>query len=188
MTEDDLSDALQAYLKAIDAEATALAPGRVGLSKIIRDHMNAPRPAGPYAMITFIGSRDLGEADHPCYGTATIATQARVTETRIRSSEYKFRIDVYAPRATDYTRLFERALRSERANVELGGLVVRHVDAVTQAPELVQQKWEGRAHMNVELAALTREKLLIDVIESGEIQFEGDGATDLDASLHFQKG
>jgi len=188
MTEDDLSDALQAYLRTVDQEATKLSPGRVSLSKIIRDHMNAPRPKGPYGMITFIGSRDLGEADHPCYGTATIDTVPRVTETRVRASEYKFRIDVYAPRATDYTRLFERALRSERANAEMAGLVVRHVDAVSQVPELVGQKWEGRAHMTVELAALTREKLLIDVIESGDIQFEGAGATDLNASLHFQKG
>jgi len=188
MTEDDLSDRLQAYLKAIDDEATALTPGRVGLSKIIRDHMNAPRPQGPYAMITLLGSNDLAEADHPCYGTATIGGAERVTETRIRAAEYKFRVDVYAPRATDYTRLFERALRSERANVDLNGLVVRRVDPVTQAPELVGQKWEGRAHFTVELAALTREKLLIDVIESGDISFEGRGAAEINASLHFQKG
>ena len=188
MTEDDLSDALQAYLTIIDAEATALTPGRVALTRIIRDHMNAPRPTGPYGMITFLGSRDLGEADHPCYGVANIADEERITEVRVRASEYKFRIVDYAPRATDYTRLFERALRSERAGVELQGLVVRHVDGVSQAPELVQQKWEGRAHMTVEMAALTREKLLIDVIESGEITFDGRGAADIHQSLQFQKG
>lgn len=188
MTEDDLSDALQAYLKTIDAEASVLQPGRTALAHIIRDHMNAPRPTGPYAMITFIGSRDLGEADQPCYGTATVDGVERVTETRVRSSEYKFRIDVYAPRATDYTRLFERALRSERAGVEMGGLVVRHVDGVAQSPELVQQKWEGRANFTVELAALTREKMLIDVIESGDIQFDGVGATATNRELHFEKG
>lgn len=187
MTEDDLSDALQAYLRTVDQEATALAPGRVSLSKIIRDHMNAPRPKGPYGMITFIGSRDLGEADHPCYGTATIASVERVTETRVRSSEYKFRIDVYAPRATDYTKLFERALRSERAGVDLAGLVVRNIDGVSQSPELVQQKWEGRAHFTVELAALTRDTILIDVIESGEITFEGRGAAEINQSLIYEK-
>lgn len=188
MTEDDLSDALQAYLKVIDTEATVLVPARKKLAAIIRDHMNAPRPKGPYAMITLLGSNDLAEADHPCYGTATVEGEERVTEIRVRAAEYKFRVDVYAPRATDYTRLFERALRSERAGVELQGLVVRHVDGVSQAPELVQQKWEGRAHMTVELAALTREKLLIDVIESGEITFDGRGAAEINQSLQFQKG
>jgi len=188
MTEDDLSDALQAYLKAIDTEATVLDPSRKKLTAIIRDHMNAPRPKGPYAMITLVASRDLGEADHPCYDTVTISGVERVKETRVRTSEYKFRVDVYAPRATDYTRLFERALRSERAGAEMAGLVVRHVDGVTQAPELVQQKWEGRANFTVELAALTRETILIDVIESGEITFEGRGAAEINQSLNYQKG
>ena len=187
MTEDDLSDRLQAYLEAIDAEATALTPGRDGLTRIIRDHINAPRPQGPYAMITFLASRDLVEADHPCFGTAVYDAEQRVTETRIRAVEYKFRVDVYAPRATDYTRLFERALRSDRAGVDLAGLVVRNIDGVSQSPELVQQKWEGRAHFTVELAALTRDTILIDVIESGEITFEGRGAAEINQNLIYEK-
>lgn len=187
MTEDEVFDALQGFLRKIDAERVDIVPGHIALSHLIAGYVNAPRPTGPYAAIYPLASRDTLEADDLCFSTMTLHDVPQVLEERTRALEYKFRIDVYASRPSNSALAFMAALRSSRAQVDLWPLVVRRIDAVAMSGELKGQQWEGKASFNVELAALRTEKTIIDTIETGDITFEGEGGATVLAATSYQR-
>ena len=197
MTEAEAFRAVERFLAAINAERRFIDPAYEPLTAIVRSPAGAPRKDGPYALVTFIGSIDNGEADHFCYDEAVIlarseaATDAAmkqrpvVTEARVRSVAFKFRIDVFAGRALDYATVLNAAFRSSRATVDLGGMTPRDVGRVDYMPQLIGQEWEGRAKFEVELVALSAVRNAIDVIESGAVSIETASA---ETSFTFQKG
>lgn len=175
-TEDDVYALLQRYFSTINAEAAALDSAYPPLAIVIRDRQSqAPRPVGAYAMLTGQGFRDDGEALAICHDALTVATVPRVVESRVRSLLFLVRVDVYAPGASMYAGLFMNALKSDRAALDLSPLVVRRVKPTVSAPELIGQQWEGRAHFDVEIAALSTGRTLVDVIETVGIDFTGKG-------------
>lgn len=176
MTEAELFDALIAYFEAIEAEATVFSPARVK-TILVRAHQSAPRVEGPYASVMLLGVRDDGDADHACYSTATVSAAERIVEERVRAVSYLVRVDVYARDAQDRAAALFGALRSDRASVDLSPLAIGGLRQIARAPELIEQVWEGRASFQFEARALTRTKTLVDVIEHGTIEFEGDGGS-----------
>jgi hypothetical protein len=187
MTEGAVYDLVQAWLSRLDEEATALAPSRVALTRIIRDHQDAPRPAGAYATITMLGSEDLGEVRCETSRSVTIAAEDRVALTVARAVQWTFRIDVFAKEAMNAIRLFRTAAVSSQTHVDLAPLVIRSVGEATRAPDLTQQNWEGRARFDLSLAGLVADEMLIDVIDTGSVNFEGRGGADVLTTLEYQR-
>jgi hypothetical protein len=191
MHEDGAFDRLQAYLTKLAADARALDPTREALGKVIRDAQGAPRPDGAYSMIEFIADRDLGELNDEAYSAITIGTgedaDDRVVMCKSRGVEWLFRVNVYSPRPIDWCRLFAAGLRSAEACVWMAPLVVRDVRDIKRAPELIQQRWEGRAMFEVALGAVATDQLLVDVIETGEIITQGAGGSTVTAGFTFTK-
>lgn len=173
MTEDGVFNRLQALLSRVDAEAAILDPAHVRLSHVIRAHQNGPRPVGPYASLNMLADDDLGEVHCLTYADREIGEEERVVQTVARAHAWLVRIEVYASAPTDYLRLFAAALHGAAHAIDLAPLVVRRVRDITRAPELVQERWEGRAFLDVELGGIAANGLLIDVIESGTIQANG---------------
>lgn len=186
MTEAELFDAVIAYFEAIETESLIFAPSRINTT-MIRGHQSAPRVDGPYAVVMLLGQRDTGEADHYCYSTATVEAEERIVEERVCGVEYLLRLDVYASDAQDRADMLIGALESRRAGIGLSPAVVSSVRRVTRAPELIEQVWEGRAAVEFQLRALVRRKTLVDVIESGTIEFEGDGGAPVAEILTYDK-
>lgn len=185
MTEDELFDALQAFLTAIDSEASALKPGRQSLARVERSAAGAPRTEGPYAAIDLIGVNDLGEIEYSCWSNAVLNTETRAIQTRVQAYEAMFRIDLYGAGSTDRARLFMNALMSQRATTDIGGAMVRRVDPATVTNELVQQRWESRAAFKVELAFIGEDSIATDVIEHGSVEYLDDADAPLVAPLTF---
>jgi hypothetical protein len=134
-----------------------------------------------------LGQRDTGEADHYCYSAATVEAEERIVEERVCGVEYLLRLDVYASDAQDRADMLIGALESRRAGIGLSPAVVSSVRRVTRAPELIEQVWEGRAAVEFQLRALVRRKTLVDVVESGVIEFEGDGGALVTETLPYAK-
>ena len=176
MTEDEAYRRLRTLLVQIDAESVVLGDTAAPLTDIIHSHQTAPRPDGAHAVLTPLGSRDTGEGFRTCYENVTIAGELRVVELRTEGVEYGFRIDVFAHRAPDNARAFKTALLSARAQLDLLPFVVRDVGAVESQPGIVEQHWEGRARLTVNLGAARTQRTLIEVIEAGHIDFAGSGA------------
>lgn len=199
MTEDDVSEAVEAYLIAINSERRFIDPLYQPLAGIVRAFQSAPRPQGPYALVTPLGLIDNGEADHFTYGEAAILSRSQeatdpalqtrpvVTERRIRSVLAKIRIDVFAAKAVDYAQVLRGAFLSLRATTDLGGILPRSVGQIDYQPQLLGQEWEGRASFEVELAGLSGEANAIDVIEKGSVGVEAAGSTLRTAPFTYQK-
>lgn len=191
MHEDAAFDLLRAYLVKLAADALLIDPARAPLGDIIRDAQGAPRPVGAYAMIEFITDRDVEEFNDERFSDITIGSGPsaveRVAMCKSRGVEWLFRVNVYAPRPMDWARLFAAGLRSAEACVYMAPLVVRDVRDIKRSPELIQQRWEGRAMFEVSLGAVATDTLLVDVIETGEIITEGDGGTTVTAGFTYQQ-
>lgn len=186
MTEAEVYDRIVAFLVKVNADAALITPGRDILGRIIRANPNAPRPTGDYAALNLLSLIDVGEADCDLYREVTIAATPRAVHDKVRAVEWLFRLEVYATYATDAARLFGIAFRSDYSNVLLAPLTVRRVDDVTRAPELIQQRWEGRANLDFAIGGIVVESTLTEFIESGGVEFD-DTAAAFSASLDYQK-
>ncbi len=187
MTEDQVFDLLRGYLVAIDAEASQLQTNRPTLTDVIRAYPAGPRPEGVYGAMSLVALIDNGEADHADWEDRETGDEERVVETRTRSFEIKVRIDVYGKRSTDVARLFATALRNPRAMVDMPGLAVRAIHDAALTNELKAQLWESHASITVDLAFLGADELLVDVIETGRIDFEGHGGATVEATLPYER-
>ncbi|KRE07454.1 hypothetical protein ASE63_22405 [Bosea sp. Root381] len=187
MIEDEAYRSLWSYLKRVDDNASLIDPSRTKLVEIIWDNQGAPRPKGPYAMIQFLTDRDTGEIDGECYEERDIDGEGRIVLSKHRGVELLFRIHVYAPRPVVFAGLLAAGLRSGEASVWMAPFVVREVGEATREPEMIQQTPEGRAQFDVTLGAIATDQLLVDVIETGAVTFEGQGGTTVTRSLTYLK-
>lgn len=187
MTEDEASRTLCRYLAKLAGDAVLIDPDHEVLVEVRKDHQEAPRPKGPYAVVEFVTDRDIEEVNGERYQDAVISGEPRVVMCKDRGVEWLFRVNVYASRPLDWTRLFRSGLQIGDASVWMAPLVIRAVGEAKRAPELIQQDWEGRAMLDVTLGAVATEQLLVDVIETGAIEFEGQGGSTVSRSLTFTK-
>lgn len=200
MTEDEAFDAIRAFMVAVNNERRHFDALYTPLEAINKAYQNGPTPKGPFGLITYLGDIDNGEADHFCYGEAVILERSRqatdpdlqdapvATESRTRSVVMKFRFDFYASRAGNYAQIFLAAFRSSRAQADLPGMMPREFRNVTSQPELIGQKWEGRAHFEIEFVTLNSDPVAIDSVNSGRFTIERQGVTTGNTELSYEKG
>lgn len=188
MTEDELFDVLRTYLVRVDSEQAIISEGHTALADIVRDHQSAPRIEDAHATINLVGRRTLAEANCISYAPITVEGQPRVIEATARAKEWRFSVEVYASRGLDYAEPLINGLRSAHSAVTLHPAMVRHVSEPRRVPKLVESQWEGRVQFDVDLAGIVVDRLLIDVIETGTVQFHDAAAARLFATLPFQKG
>jgi hypothetical protein len=184
MTEEEVYDKVMLYLDTINNDAAIINPAYDKIGKIIRAHQNAPRPVGDYAALNLLSHIDLAEVNCDIYRDQVIGGANRVVFSKARGIEWLFRVEVYASRPTDVARLFQTALRSDYTSLLLSPLVVRMVDDVTRTPEMIQQRWEGRANLDFSVAGVVTESLLIDHISEGKLTAN---ATDYSRLVNFQR-
>jgi hypothetical protein len=189
MTEDEAYHRLRTLLVEIDAESVIFGQTRQALEDVVFHHQRGPRPDGPYAQLTPLGSRDTGEGHVLCYDVVSIAGEERVVELRTEGVAYGWRIDVYATEAGDYARAFRAALLSARAQLHFLPFVVTEVAEVTQSTDRQQETWEARANFSVTVSGSRTQRTLIDVIESGRIAIAGarGGGPVLQDSIEYAK-
>lgn len=172
MTEAEVYDKVVAFLVEVNDEAALITPGHDKLTRIVQAHQNGPRITGDYASLNLLSHRDLREVDCDVYREQQIGGVPRAIHGKVRGIEWLFRVEIYATRATDAARWFQVALRSEYSDVRLSPLVIRRVDDVTRAPELIQQRWEGRANLDFSVAGVVVESTLTEFIERGAVEFD----------------
>lgn len=172
----DASDLLRTLFVATESELSATTPGADPLIDVVFAHQSAPRPKGPYGLITPLGAVDLGESDQPCFRAVMVGGVERIAERRSRTVQHGFRVDVYATGAVAVAGRLAAALRSSRAGVALHPFALRRIGPVKGDAAMIQSAWEDRANFSIELAVLQREEILIDVIEHVSATIDAEGA------------
>jgi hypothetical protein len=175
-TQNAVYDALQAVVKRLDADQKIINPAWGDLSAVIRSHQNGPRPPGAHAVITLLAERD--EHDFICRDYRDMVTpagpEARAVETMTRSVALLFEVEFMASNALDRARHMVAALQNEASVIDLPFTVMR-VGDIKHEPELVQQRWEGRARFTMELGARIETETIIDLIETAPVAIEQRG-------------
>ena len=189
MTEDEAYRRLRALLVEVDCESVALGQTSERLEDVVFHHQRGPRPEGPYAELTPLGSRDTGEGHALCYEVIEYDGKERVVECRTEGVAYGWRVDVYATEAGDYARAFRAALMSARAQLHFLPFVVTEVAEVSQTTDRQQETWEARANIRVTISGSRTQRTLIDVIERGHIAIAGarGGGPVIQDSIEYAK-
>lgn len=189
MTEDEAYRRLRTFLVEVDCESVAIGQTRDRLDDVVFHHQRGPRPDGPYAELTPLGSRDTGEGHVLCYEAVNVAGEERIVELRTEGVAYGWRIDVYATEAGDYARAFRSALLSARAQLQFLPFVVTEVAEISQTTDRQQETWEARANIRVTLSGSRTQRTLIDVIERGRIAIAGarGGGPVIQDSIEYAK-
>ena len=191
MTEDGAFNIVRAWLVRLAADAIVLDPLRAPLGEIIRDHQDGPRPEGAYATINLLGSDDLEEVRCEEFRAVEVEIEGeplpveRFALKSTRAVEFRFRIDVFASRPMEWIRLFRTAAMAGDMQVDLLPLVVRDVGEAQRAPDLTQAHWEGRARFDVAFGALVADEMIVDGVESGAVNFEGEGGATVQETLNY---
>jgi hypothetical protein len=186
MTEAEAFELLRAYLVKLDTEAVLLYPNWPKLTNVIKSPTNGPSPIGPYVGIQLISDRDAEDALQDEYDDIDIDGVKRAVLSRTRGWEWLFRVKLFSSNQTDNLKLFSTALETPHSEVELFPLNVRLVGRITTAPKLSADEWEGQSYIDVTVAGLTTEKMIVDVIEKGRVTII-DETSKQTRQVNFQK-
>lgn len=149
----------------------------------IRSEQGGNRPALPYAVVNFLGTRPL--RDHPRGidwtperedegPDDTAGFPPDVTVIPLIDTEWHFSIHAYDEGvATGLLRPLRSAFElSQIMEPVYPFLVVNDMSQVRRIPEVVNKKWEERAQCDIFLHGVTRDGFVIDTIDDTSINVE----------------
>lgn len=159
MTDDEVHSALVRWLRDITGLVT------------IKAYQEGPRPALPYVMVNLTGVSEVREWQQ---GSEYEEDTAGVTASVVIETEWRFSVHAFGSNPTGILRPIVSAAQSAHKMAPLyPTLIVHECSQVRNVPELVNEKWEPRAQIDLFLRGLTRDGFLIDVIEEAPITITG---------------
>lgn len=155
MTDDDVHSAVVRWLHGL----TSLV--------VIKAYQEGPRPALPYIMVNLTGTAEVREWQQ---GSEYDEDTAGVTASIVIETEWRFSVHAFGPTPTDALRPIVSAAQSAQKMEPLYPTLILHeCSQIRSVPELINEKWEPRAQMDIFVRGLTRDGALIDVIEQAPI-------------------
>lgn len=141
---------------------------------VIQSEQSGPRPALPYIVVNYLGSDET--RDHPQdiqYLDEFLSGEPIVRAIPEIETEWRFSVHAYGASPTDILRPLRAGIHFSQINEPLmPSLIVHEVSMVRNLPEYVNETWEPRAQMDVNVRGLTRDGFQVDVIEEHTITFE----------------
>lgn len=138
---------------------------------VIQTEQSGPRPELPYMALGFLGTTEL--RDHPqdvLFEDTMFGNAPAVRASPVIEIEWNFSLHAFGPDPTDILRPLRSAMHLAQINEPLmPSLIVHEVSIVRNLPEYVNETWEPRAQMDVNVRGLTRDGFLVDVIEEHSI-------------------
>lgn len=144
-----------------------------GLPEIILANPNAPRPQGSYGMLNLIRMTRINWPDAYEYEVDEEGSTAEtIFQTPIEHWRCTWSFNVYAPNAASIASLVKTADGSHAALRTLEPYTIFSTSDIRRLPELIQQTWEDRAQIDIELDAKLKRRFEIDVVETVTINAE----------------
>lgn len=158
MTDDQIHSGLVRWLHAVTGLVT------------IKAYQEGSRPALPYITVNLTGSAQVREWSQEVeYDEDT----AGVTATPPIETEWRFSVHAFGSEPTGILRPIRSAAQlAQRNEPMMPNIIIHECSQVRHVPELVNEKWEPRAQMDMFLRGLTRDGFLVDVIEEAPFDFE----------------
>ncbi|MCO5152582.1 MULTISPECIES: phage neck terminator protein [unclassified Shinella] len=150
MTDDEVHSAVVRWLKSVTGKT------------VIKAYQSAKRPAGQYITVNLTGFYELHEHAQEVVYTG----DDEVAATPVIEVEWRFSTHAYGPQPTAILRPVISARKLAQVTEPLmPGLVLHDVSQIRHVPEFVNNAWEPRAQMDINLRGLVKDGHVIDVIE-----------------------
>ncbi|MCB1423153.1 MAG: hypothetical protein KDJ69_11955 [Nitratireductor sp.] len=149
------------------------------VEEVIVDHPGGSRPDGAYIMINLLRSdriqlpmgRSFAEIDEPGDGPAFKHNLAG-------EWQWDFSVNAYAQNATDLLAALKVAGEMNEVEFDLYPLILFASGTVIRLPELINERWEERAQMDVSLRGyINTLGVLVDSIEQVDPEFTRTGSS-----------
>lgn len=158
MTNDDVHSALVRWLAATLNRT------------VIKAHQGAKAPALPYIMVNMLGSIEVREHEQR---TEYVEAGGDVTAAPVIETEWRFSVHAYGSHPTDILRPIVSAARLPQVTEPLmPNLILFDLSQIRNVPDWINDAWQPRAQMDINLRGLTRDGIVIDVIEHTQFEFE----------------
>lgn len=179
MTDDGVHSALVRWLASLTGTTT------------IKAYQSGPAPTEPYIAVNLTGTVAIREwaaliqyeEDEP----DTSEEYGEVTAFPLIETEWRFSVHAYGPSPTDILRPVRSAYQLlQRHEPMLPNLIIHEISQIRNVPDWLQERWVPRAQMDIVLRGVTRDGLVIDVIEKGTVTFQPFGGGHV-TEIEFEK-
>lgn len=155
MTELQQFAALRTWLLAV-----------TGLPEIIRAHPSGARPAGVYGMLNLIRSERVNWPDDFEYeAVADPGDDEPFEEVPVEEWAFTWSFNAYGTGCADALAKVISTTQSSAALLPLRPLTLHETSAIRRLPELINERWEERAQMDLTVHAVIRHRFPVDVAE-----------------------
>lgn len=161
MTDDDVHSALVRWLADLSG------------ATVIKTHQSGDAPSVPYIAVNMTGTVQLH--DHPWDIEFTPDrededTALDVTGIPVLEIEWRFSCHAYGPNPTNLLRPVRSAVQlAQRQEPLHPHLTIHEVSQIRNVPDWLNNAWEPRAQMDIYVRGLTRDGLVIDVIDEAPV-------------------
>ena len=138
---------------------------------VIKDRQGARRPPVPYATVDLANFRDVSEQPRDIIYDSDVLAQPDI------EVEWVFLVMVYGASGADALRRVQSAVHVAQIQEPLmPALVVHEVGTVNTIPELIGERWEPRAQVNLVVRGTSRDTFSVDTIREPVINITGERA------------
>ena len=164
MTNDELHGALVKWLSGLL---------RV---KVIKAYQGGKQPPLPYVSVNLISSEEVRRhAQKVTYrdGAASGDDLPHVTATPIIEMEWRFSVHAYGGSPTDILRPLVSAMKlAQVLEPVMPDAIVHDISQVRHVPDWIDERWQLRAQIDVNVRGLIRDGHVIDVIEEASFDID----------------
>jgi hypothetical protein len=146
----------------------------------IKAHQGGKAPDLPYVMVNMTGMFEVREhpqdieyedADTGDMGTGDVFPD--VTATPIIEAEWRFSVHAYGSNPTDLLRPVVSAVKLAQMQEPLmPGLIIHEISQIRNVPDWINEQWQPRAQMDINVRGLIKDGHVIDVIEEAPLDID----------------
>ena len=156
--------------------------------EVIFDSQNGDRPTGSYVMLNMIEAKriqmrmDVDYDVNPAFD-GTDANDAELMANPCAEWEWNFSVNAYSVDAINTLSTLKSAAEIDEIESGLLPLIVFNVSDIRRLPELINERWEERAQMDVALRGYVNTRgTLVDTVEEVNIEFTRSGHVSTDTT------
>lgn len=146
----------------------------------IKDHEGGKAPSLPYVMVNMTGMFEVREhpqdIEYEDADTGEMDTGddfPAVTATPIIEAEWRFSIHAYGQSPTDILRPIVSAVKLAQITEPLmPGLIIHEISQIRSVPDWINEKWQPRAQMDINVRGLIKDGHVIDVIAEAPLDID----------------
>lgn len=145
---------------------------------VIQAHQSGQRPATPYVMVDLTDVAQTGvhtpHVDFAETDNDNAAGEKIVTGVPALPLEWRFQVHSYGENATNVLRPLASVVHLPQLTEQLRPLIVFDVGRISDIPEWVNNEWEPRAVVQINLRGFASDAFTIDVIDEGFYKFQSE--------------